>query len=108
MTDSVLTQQLGPGQRGSRRDCVVQRMVNTGRFPQVVEPRTHLSMGESMEITAKQWQISRQEQDELALASHRNAAKAYAEVVEPLGDCLQVVVEKLRPEIKGSWPRTHV
>ena len=36
-------------------------------------------MGESMEITAKQWQISRQEQDELALASHRNAAKAYAE-----------------------------
>ena len=48
-------------------------------FPQVVEPRTHLSMGESMEITAKQWQISRQEQDELALASHRNAAKAYAE-----------------------------
>jgi len=48
-------------------------------FPEVVEPRTHLSMGESMEITAKQWQISRQEQDELALASHRNAAKAYAE-----------------------------
>ena len=48
-------------------------------FPDVVEPRTHLSMGESMEITAKQWQISRQEQDELALASHRNAAKAYAE-----------------------------
>ena len=36
-------------------------------------------MGESMEIMAKQWQISRQEQDELALASHRNAAKAYAE-----------------------------
>jgi acetyl-CoA C-acetyltransferase len=48
-------------------------------FPEVVEPRTHLSMGESMEITAKQWRISRQEQDELALASHRNATKAYAE-----------------------------
>jgi len=48
-------------------------------FPAVVEPRTGLSMGESMEITAKQWQISRQEQDELALASHRNATKAYAE-----------------------------
>ena len=48
-------------------------------LPGVIEPRTHLSMGESMEITAKQWQISRQEQDELTLASHRNAAKAYAE-----------------------------
>jgi acetyl-CoA C-acetyltransferase len=48
-------------------------------FPGVIEPRTHLSMGESMEITAKEWKISRQEQDELALASHKNAAKAYAE-----------------------------
>jgi acetyl-CoA C-acetyltransferase len=48
-------------------------------FPAVIEPRTGLSMGQSMEITAKQWQISREEQDQLALASHRNAAKAYAE-----------------------------
>ena len=48
-------------------------------FPAVIEPRTHLSMGESMEITAKEWHLTRQEQDELALASHRNAAKAYAE-----------------------------
>jgi len=48
-------------------------------LPAVVEPRTGLSMGESMEITAKQWQLKRQEQDELALASHQNAAKAYAE-----------------------------
>jgi len=48
-------------------------------LPAVVEPRTGLSMGESMEITAKQWQLSRREQDELALASHQNAAKAYAE-----------------------------
>lgn len=47
-------------------------------LPAVVEPRTGLSMGESMEITAKEWQLSRQEQDELALASHQNAAKAYA------------------------------
>jgi acetyl-CoA C-acetyltransferase len=60
-------------------------------LPDVVEPRTHLSMGESMEITAKEWRISRQEQDELTLASHRNAAKAYAEgfyddlIVEFLG-----------------------
>jgi acetyl-CoA C-acetyltransferase len=48
-------------------------------FPGVIEPRTKLSMGESMEITAKEWQLSRAEQDELALASHQNAAKAYAE-----------------------------
>jgi acetyl-CoA C-acetyltransferase len=48
-------------------------------LPGVIEPRTHLSMGESMEITAKEWQISREEQDKLALTSHQNAAKAYAE-----------------------------
>src|SRR5690606_7999284 len=48
-------------------------------LPGVIEPRTGLSMGESMEITAKRWQISRQDQDELALASHRNAVKAYEE-----------------------------
>jgi len=48
-------------------------------LPAVVEPRTGLSMGESMEITAKQWQLTREDQDRLALASHLNAAKAYAE-----------------------------
>jgi acetyl-CoA C-acetyltransferase len=36
-------------------------------------------MGESMEITAKQWGITRTAQDELALASHKNAERAYAE-----------------------------
>ena len=48
-------------------------------LPAVVEPRTGLSMGESMEITAKEWQLKREDQDKLALASHQNAAKAYAE-----------------------------
>jgi acetyl-CoA C-acetyltransferase len=48
-------------------------------FPVVVEPRTGLSMGQSMEITAKQWGITRAAQDELALASHRNAAQAYTD-----------------------------
>jgi len=48
-------------------------------FPGVVEPRTKLSMGQSMEITAKQWGITRGAQDELALASHMNAEKAYRE-----------------------------
>jgi len=40
------------------------------------EPTTGLSMGEHMEITRREWQISRQRQDELALASHRNAIAA--------------------------------
>jgi acetyl-CoA C-acetyltransferase len=48
-------------------------------FPGVIEPRTRLSMGESMEITAKEWRLSREDQDRLALASHQNAAKAYTE-----------------------------
>jgi acetyl-CoA C-acetyltransferase len=48
-------------------------------FPGVVEPRTKLSMGQSMELTAKAWQLSRAEQDELALASHQKAVLAYDE-----------------------------
>jgi acetyl-CoA C-acetyltransferase len=46
-------------------------------LPGVVEPRTKLSMGESMEITAKQWDVQREHQDQLALASHIKAAAAY-------------------------------
>ncbi|HIB08605.1 MAG TPA: acetyl-CoA C-acetyltransferase, partial [Gemmatimonadetes bacterium] len=49
------------------------------QFPNVVEPRTKLSMGESMEVTAKQWKISREDQDRLALESHLNANRAYEE-----------------------------
>jgi acetyl-CoA C-acetyltransferase len=47
------------------------------QLPHVVEPRTKLSMGESMEITAKEWGLTRQAQDELALASHHNAVQAW-------------------------------
>jgi len=46
-------------------------------LPGVTEPRTGLSMGESMEITAKQWDVQREHQDQLALASHVKAAAAY-------------------------------
>lgn len=45
--------------------------------PNVEEPRTHKNMGQHTEITVKNWKISRQAQDELALQSHLNAAKAY-------------------------------
>ena len=48
-------------------------------LPGVEEPRTKLSMGQSTEITAKEWQITREEQDALALASHQKAEAAYAE-----------------------------
>ncbi len=43
------------------------------------EPKTGLVMGGHTEITAKYYQISREEQDELAFKSHQNMAKAYDE-----------------------------
>jgi acetyl-CoA C-acetyltransferase len=45
--------------------------------PAVVEPRTGLSMGQSTEVMAKRWQISRTEQDLLAYDSHLKAATAW-------------------------------
>lgn len=45
--------------------------------PRNAEPRTGLSMGEHAAVTAKEWGITRQEQDELAALSHRNLATAY-------------------------------
>jgi acetyl-CoA C-acetyltransferase len=46
-------------------------------IPRNAEPRTGLSMGEHAAITAKKWGITRAEQDELAVTSHRRAAAAY-------------------------------
>ena len=46
-------------------------------LPQNSEPRTGLSMGESAAQTALEWEIGRQEQDELAVASHQRLAAAY-------------------------------
>lgn len=43
------------------------------------EPKTGLVMGGHTEITAKYYQISREDQDELAFRSHQNMAKAYDE-----------------------------
>jgi acetyl-CoA acetyltransferase family protein len=40
------------------------------------EPSTGLSMGQHMEITRAEWEIPRERQDEVALASHRNALAA--------------------------------
>ncbi|MGN6599854.1 MAG: acetyl-CoA C-acetyltransferase [Actinomycetes bacterium] len=46
-------------------------------IPRNVEPRTGMSMGEHAAVTAREWGISREEQDELALASHQRLAAAY-------------------------------
>jgi acetyl-CoA C-acetyltransferase len=47
--------------------------------PRNSEPRTGLSMGDSQAITTKEWGITREAQDELAVASHQNLAKSYDE-----------------------------
>lgn len=47
------------------------------KLPANAEPRTGKSMGQHAEITARRLGISREAQDKLALASHKNLAKAY-------------------------------
>ena len=49
------------------------------KLPGVKEPRTGLSMGESTEIIAKDYAISRHDQDTLATESHAKASRAYDE-----------------------------
>ncbi|MFQ5771235.1 MAG: acetyl-CoA C-acyltransferase [bacterium] len=44
--------------------------------PAIAEPSTGLTMGEHTEIMAKEWQILREEQDEIAYRSHMNATTA--------------------------------
>ena len=46
-------------------------------IPRNGEPRTGLSLGEHAAITAKEFGVRREDQDELAVASHRNMAAAY-------------------------------
>ncbi len=47
-------------------------------FPGTNEPRTRLSMGQSCELMAKTWKITRAEQDQLAYDSHLRAATAWS------------------------------
>src|SRR5882757_3884266 len=59
-------------------------------IPAIVNRTTGLSMGEHTEITAKDWQIGRLEQDEIALASHQHAVAGWEkgffdDLVIPLG-----------------------
>ncbi|QYJ04854.1 acetyl-CoA C-acetyltransferase [Nocardioides panacisoli] len=48
-------------------------------IPSNGEPRTKLSMGEHQALTALEWQITREAQDALAVASHQNMAASYDE-----------------------------
>jgi len=49
------------------------------QMPGVVEPRTGLSMGQSCELMAKDWKVTRNEQDLLAYQSQVNAVNAWKE-----------------------------
>jgi acetyl-CoA C-acetyltransferase len=87
------------------------------QIPRNAEPRTGLSMGEHQAITTREWGITRQEQDELAMASHKKLAAAYDsgwmdDIVKPfLGlerdenlrqDTTMEKLAKLRPVFGGS------
>lgn len=68
----TLAARLKPFQKLSPKDLVPVP-------PAIAEYTTGLSMGESAEKMAKENGISRKAQDELALASHQNAARAWKE-----------------------------
>ncbi|HTB41499.1 MAG TPA: acetyl-CoA C-acyltransferase [Reyranella sp.] len=105
--DSVSRIQIGLGQRlsdwlrkfqqarslGQKIDQVTHVRLQDIRLfiPAIVNRTTGLSMGEHTEITAKEWQIGRAEQDEIALASHQHAVAGWEkgffdDLVIPMGD----------------------
>ena len=47
--------------------------------PENGEPRTGMSMGDHAQVTAHEWAIPREQQDQLAMESHQKLAKAYDE-----------------------------
>jgi acetyl-CoA C-acetyltransferase len=70
----------------NREKSTIGRLKHLTRFrpshvvpsiPRNEEPRTGLSMGEHCATMAEEWGVSREEQDELAVRSHRNLAAAY-------------------------------
>ncbi len=58
------------------------------------EPTTGLSMGEHMEITRTEWKLSRERQDEIALASHRNAVAARERLADEVFPLVGVVQDE--------------
>ncbi|HVH65633.1 MAG TPA: acetyl-CoA C-acetyltransferase [Candidatus Acidoferrum sp.] len=63
-----------------QRLALVRKLRPTQVVPEIphnAEPRTGMSMGEHAAITAREWGITREEQDQFAVASHRNLAAAW-------------------------------
>jgi len=105
--DSLSHVQIGLGQRlsdwlrkfqrtrslGQRIDSITHVQLRDIKLyiPAIANRTTGLSMGEHTEITAKQWQVGREQQDEIALASNQRAVAAwdkgfFDDLVIPLGD----------------------
>jgi acetyl-CoA acetyltransferase family protein len=77
----------------SRAKTVGDRLALLKRFrpgllvpqpPSPKEPSTGLTMGQHCELMAKEFRISRTEQDEIALRSHRNAAASAAVLAQEI------------------------
>jgi acetyl-CoA C-acetyltransferase len=68
-----------PGQRLAVMSRIRPGMLFRYSLPRNGEPRTGYSMGEHAELMAREWGIGREDQDELALKSHVNLARAYQE-----------------------------
>lgn len=65
--------------------------------PAITEYSTGLLMGQNAEAMAKKWGATREEQDDLAHASHSNATKAWAE-----GKMEKEVMTAYLPELAGN------
>lgn len=91
--DSLSRIQIGLGQRlsdwlrkfqqarslGQRIDHITHLQLGDVRLyiPAINNRTTGMSMGEHTEITAKEWKISREQQDEIALRSHQKSVAAW-------------------------------
>ena len=78
---------------GAKLDHLIGLRLNDVRLyiPAVANRTTGLSMGEHTEITAKEWSITRADQDQVALESHRHAVAAwdrgfFDDLVIPFGE----------------------
>jgi acetyl-CoA C-acetyltransferase len=67
------------GQRAIAALGLLPKWVSMPTIPSVMEARTRMSMGQHCEQMAQEWKIKREDQDQLAYLSHKNAAKAYEE-----------------------------
>ena len=65
------------GQRLSILSKLRPSMLFKPALPRNSEPRTGLSMGEHAELMAREWQISREKQDQFTLSSHKKLLQAY-------------------------------